>query len=313
MVRFVARRLLYSILVLWGVATVAFLIVHLASAGNPVRQALGIRATPAVVAQVEREYGLNQPILHQYVTYLTGLIHGHLGYSLALSAPVGSVLSQRVMPSLLLVCYSMIIAVAIGVPLGIASAVQPGSKLDHGIRLVTTFSFGMPAFWVGLMLALLLGQDLHLFPVSGYQSGLVGELKTLTLPALTLGFSLVVIVTRTLRANLIEVLSMEYIEAARSRGMSQSRILLRHALRNAVTPTIAILAALVGFLLSGTVVIESVFQIPGVGSLLVHSIVNDDFAMVQAIALVSAGAVVLAGLLAEVCQSLLDPRVRITS
>jgi peptide/nickel transport system permease protein len=313
MVRFAARRILLSVLVLWGVATVAFLIVHLASAGNPVRQALGIRATPAVVADVEREYGLNQPILHQYVTYLSALLHGHLGYSLALSAPVGHILGQRVTPSLVLVSYSLIIALVIGIPLGVLSAVRPGSKLDHAIRLVTTFSFGMPTFWVGLMLALLLGRDLHWFPVSGYEAGIGGELKTLTLPALTLGLSLVVIVTRTLRANLIQVLGTDYIEAARSRGMSQTRILFGHALRNAISPTIAILAALVGYLLSGMVVLESVFQIPGVGSLLVHSIVQDDYEMVQAIALVCAGAVVVAGLLAEISQALLDPRVRLAS
>jgi peptide/nickel transport system permease protein len=171
----------------------------------------------------------------------------------------------------------------------------------------------MPTFWVGLMLALLLGRDLHWFPVSGYEAGIGGELKTLTLPALTLGLSLVVIVTRTLRANLIQVLGTDYIEAARSRGMSQTRILFGHALRNAISPTIAILAALVGYLLSGMVVLESVFQIPGVGSLLVHSIVQDDYEMVQAIALVCAGAVVVAGLLAEISQALLDPRVRLAS
>jgi peptide/nickel transport system permease protein len=212
-----------------------------------------------------------------------------------------------------LVSYSLIIALVIGIPLGVLSAVRPGSKLDHAIRLVTTFSFGMPTFWVGLMLALLLGRDLHWFPVSGYEAGIGGELKTLTLPALTLGLSLVVIVTRTLRANLIQVLGTDYIEAARSRGMSQTRILFGHALRNAISPTIAILAALVGYLLSGMVVLESVFQIPGVGSLLVHSIVQDDYEMVQAIALVCAGAVVVAGLLAEIAQALLDPRVRLAS
>jgi peptide/nickel transport system permease protein len=256
--------------------------------------------------------GLDNPLLTQYVSYLNMLLHGNLGTSLALGASVTYILGQRVMPSLLLISYGLLIAVLIGVPLAIVSAVRPNRGADHGIRLFTTFVFGMPTFWLGLMIALLFGLKLNWFPVSGYVSGVTGLFWTLTLPALTLGLSLVVLVTRSLRFNLIQVLNSEYIEAARSRGIAEWRIVFIHAMRNAVMPTFTILSAVIGFLIGGTVILEQVFQIPGVGSLLVQAVLGRDYSLVEAIALIAGTLVVAASLLTDILQAALDPRVRLS-
>ena len=310
MTRYLAKRLALSVIVLWGLASVTFLTVHLVP-GDPVRQALGPRASAETIKAVRHQLSLDRPLPAQYLAYMNDLIHGNLGTSLSLSAPVSHVLSQRVAPSILLIGYGLIFALAIGVPLAIAAALRPNGVIDHTVRLTTTFLFGMPTFWLGLMVALLFGLKLRWFPVSGYRTGPSGVLQTLTLPALTLGLSMVVIVTRTLRSNLIDTLKSEYVEAARSRGMSEFRIVTRHAMRNAVMPTLTILSAVVGYLIGGTVVIEAVFQIPGAGSLLVHSILAHDNQIVQAIALASGVAVVAISLATDLLQAALDPRVRL--
>jgi ABC-type dipeptide/oligopeptide/nickel transport system permease component len=202
-------------------------------------------------------------------------------------------------------------ALVIGVPLAVIAALRPNGVVDNGIRLVTTFAFAMPAFWLGLMLALIFGLTLKWFPVSGYDTGIGGLLRTLTLPAITLGLSLAVVVVRTLRSSLLEVLQTEYIDAARSRGLGPWRVIGRHALRNAVMATITILSVDIGFLIGGTVVVESVFQIPGAGSLLVESVRARDYELVQALALIAGAAVVLLSLATDLLQATIDPRVRL--
>ena len=311
MAKYIGRRLLLCVLVLWGLATVTFFLVHLIP-GDPVRLALGPRVPQAVVNEVRRRLGLDNSLPSQYLSYLKMLIHGNLGKSLSLNSTVTYLLGQRVLPSLLLISYGLVIAVVIGVPLAIASALQPNRGIDHGTRLFTTILFGMPAFWLGLMIALLFGLKLNWFPVSGYQGGVSGFFRTLTLPAFTLGLSLVVLVTRSLRSNLIQVLDSEYVEAARSRGMSEWRIVFKHSMRNAVMPTFTILSAVLGFLISGTVIIEQVFQIPGAGSLLVQAILARDYSLVQALALIAGTLVVVASLITDVLQAVLDPRIRLS-
>lgn len=311
MISYIARRLALSVVVLWGLATVTFFMLYLLVPGDPVRRALGPRAPDAAVDRLRDQLGLNDALIVQYWHFLSGAVHGDFGTSLSLSSPVSTVLADRMVPSILLIGYGLLIAFAIGVPLGIWSAVRPNRPVDHGIRLATTFVYGMPVFWLGLIFALVFGLKLGWFPVAGYDSGLGGTLRTLTLPALTLGLSLVVIVTRTIRSNLINVLKSDYIEAARSRGLSERRVVGKLAMRNAVMPTFTILGALLGYLIGGTVLIEQVYQIPGTGSLLVRSILQRDFEIVLAVTLLSGAAVVTVGLLTDVLQAVLDPRVRL--
>ncbi len=310
MLMYVIRRLLYCVFVIWALATVTFILVHLMP-GDPVRLALGPRAPQYLVNAERKRLGFDNSLLTQYFSYFNTLLHGNLGTALSLGASVTYILGQRVIPSLLLISYGLLIAVIIGVPLAIISAVRPNGRADHGTRLFTTFVFGMPAFWLGLMIDLFFGLKLKWFPVSGYTSGINGLFRTLTLPALTLGLSLVVLVTRSLRFNLIQVLNSEYIEAARSRGIAEWRIVFIHAMRNAVMPTFTILSAVLGFLIGGTVSLEQVFQLPGVGSLLVQAVLHRDYSLVEAITLIAGTLVVLASLFADMLQAVLDPRVRL--
>jgi peptide/nickel transport system permease protein len=238
-------------------------------------------------------------------------LQGHFGESFTLDSPVSEIIGQRIGPSIALIGYGMLISVVIGVPLAIIAALRPNGVSDNSIRLGTTLTFAMPSFWLGLMLALIFGLKLGWFPVSGYESGFVGILRTVTLPALALGLALSAVVMRTLRSSLLEVLQSEYIEAARARGLGEVRVVGRHALRNSVMNTLTILAINIGFLIGGTVVLEQVFQIPGLGSLLVEAVEKRDYQLVQALALLAGTAVVIASLTADVVQAFLDPRVRL--
>jgi ABC-type dipeptide/oligopeptide/nickel transport system permease component len=308
---YLLRRVALAVVVLLGLLVATFFIIHLVP-GDPVRLVLGTNATPAAVVRVRHQLDLDRPLLTQFWLYLSHTLTGRFGESFSLGAPVGQTIGQRIGPSAALITYAILIALVIGVPLAVFAALRPNGVLDNVVRLGTTFTFAMPAFWLGLMLALIFGLALKWLPVSGYQGGLGGILKTLLLPALTLGLPLATVVVRTLRSSLLEVLGSEFVDAARSRGLSESRIVTRHALRNAFTSTLTILAVNVGFLIGGTLVVEQVFQIPGVGSLLFQAVEKRDYQLVQTIALLAGAAVVLASLGADLIQAALDPRVRLS-
>jgi ABC-type dipeptide/oligopeptide/nickel transport system permease component len=304
------HRLALAAVVLFGLVVATFLIIHLVP-GDPVQQTLGNRATPESIATARHQLGLDQSLLSQFWTFLSHSATGNLGHSLTQNAPVAEIVGQRIAPSVWLILYGLVVSIVIGVPLAIVAALRPNGVIDNGIRLVTTFAFAMPMFWLGLMLALIFGLGLKWFPVSGYETGIGGLLKTLTLPALTLGLALSTIVVRTLRSSLLEVLQTEYIEAARSRGLSERRVIVKHALRNAIMPTITVMSVNLGFLIGNTVVVEAVFQIPGVGSLLLQSVLRRDYELVQALALLAGTAVVAISLATDLLQAAVDPRVRL--
>jgi ABC-type dipeptide/oligopeptide/nickel transport system permease component len=308
--RYFLHRLALGLVVLFGLAVGTFLIVHLAP-GDPIRQALGPGAAPAQIAAIRHEAGLDRSLPVQFGNYVTDAVTGNLGESYVQTESVGGLVGQRVAPSAILIAYGLLVAVVIGVPLAILAAVRPNGVVDHGVRLIATFSFAMPLFWLGLILALVFGLKLHWFPVSGYDAGVGGVLRTLTLPAVTLGLALTVVVVRTLRSSLLEVLQSDYIDAARARGLSERRIVAKHALRNAVMPTITILSINIGFLIGGTVVIEAIFRIPGLGTLLVSAVQRSDYQVVQGLVLLAGATVVAASLFADFLQALIDPRVRL--
>jgi len=310
MLTYLARRIAVSIVVLFGIAVVSFLILHLVP-GDPARIELGAHATPEAVARIRHELGLDQPFLRQFLTFLSNTVRGHLGDSITFNASVTETILNRLAPTAILVAYGLMLAMLCGIPMAIAAAVWRGGWLDNVIRLVSTFSFGMPPFWSGLMLSLLLGLELKLFPVSGYKSGLVGIFETMTLPAITLAFALLVIVVRNLRSSLIEVLGSDYVDAARARGFTERRIVVRHALRNSAIGTITILGSLFGYVISVMVLIEAVFQIPGVGILLIQAVQKRDYQLVQALALFAGAVVVFVGLFTDILHAAIDPRVRL--
>jgi ABC-type dipeptide/oligopeptide/nickel transport system permease component len=307
---YLIRRVALAVVVLFGLLVATFFIIHLVP-GDPVTLVLGGRATPQAITNVRHQLDLDRPLLTQFWLYVSHTVQGHFGTSFTLGAPVREIIGQRLGPSAALISYAMVLSLLIGVPLAIVAALRANGVVDNGIRIGMTLTFAMPGFWLGLMLALVFGLELGWFPVSGYSGGAGGLLRTLTLPALALALPLATVVVRTLRSSLLEVLRSEYIEAARSRGLSELRVVGRHALRNSFMNTLTILSVNVGFLIGGTVVIEQVFQIPGVGTLLLTAVEKRDYQLVQALALLAGAAVVLASLAADIVQAFLDPRVRL--
>lgn len=310
MLIYLIRRVALAVVVLFGLLVATFFIIHLVP-GDPVRIVLAGRATPEAIARVRHQLGLDRPLWTQFTLYVSHTLRGHFGTSFTLESPVAQIVGQRLGPSAALIGYGMLLSIVIGMPLAIVAALRPNSLLDKAVRLGTTFTFALPGFWLGLMLALIFGLKLGWFPVAGYSGGIGGILRTLTLPSLALGLALSGVVVRTLRSSLLEVLQSEYIEAARSRGLSELRVVGKHALRNSAMNTFTILSVNIGFLIGGTVVLEQVFQIPGLGSLLVDAVEKRDYQLVQALALLAGAAVVVASLAADIVQAVLDPRVRL--
>jgi peptide/nickel transport system permease protein len=309
MFRFLGFRLVHTLPVIVGITLAAFVLIH-AVPGDPIRIMLGGKASQEHIDEVEHQLGIDRPLPEQYVDFVAGAAHGDLGESIILRRPVSSVVGERIGPSVFLLAYATLIAVALALPLGIMSALRRNRITDHLIRLLTLIAFAMPAFWLGLILIRNLSLNLGAFPVAGYGSGFVDNVHHLTLPALTIGLFLAAMLIRSLRSSLIEVFSAEYIEAARARGLSESRIVLKHALRNSLIATITVLAVNLGWLISSAVVIEKVFDIPGLGHLLVESIYTRDFPTIQALTLVFGLLVIAINLLSDLAYAAVDPRVR---
>ena len=309
MLRFLGLRLIHTLPVIVGITLAAFVLIH-AVPGDPIRIMLGGKAPQARIDQVEQELGVDRPLPEQYIDFVVGIPQGDLGESIILRRPVSSVIGERLGPSVFLLAYATLIAIVIALPLGIASALRRNRIADHLIRLLTLVAFAMPPFWLGLILIRNLSLDLGAFPVAGYGSGFVDNIHHLTLPALTIGLFLAAMLIRSLRSSLIEVFAADYIEAARARGLSESRIVLKHALRNSLIATITVLAVNLGWLISSAVVIERVFDIPGLGHLLVESIFTRDFPTIQALTLVFGLLVIAINLLSDLAYAAVDPRVR---
>jgi ABC-type dipeptide/oligopeptide/nickel transport system permease component len=307
---FLGRRLLHTVPVIVGITLASFVLIHLVP-GDPIRIMLGGKATKEHVAEVSHTLKLDRPLPLQYLTFVGGATHGDLGESIILQRPVSGIVSERIGPSMFLLAYATLIGLVLALPLGIISALRRNRPLDHGIRLLTLVAFAMPSFWLGLLLIRTFSLDLGLFPVSGYGSGFFGHVRALTLPALTIGLFLTSMLVRSLRASLLDVFSEEFVEAARARGLSESRVVLKHSLRNALIATLTVLAVNLGWLIGGAVVIEKVFDIPGLGQLLVDSIFTRDFPVLQGLTLVFGLLVIAINLLSDLAYCVIDPRVRL--
>ncbi len=304
------KRTLDAIPVLIGITLFSFALIHLAP-GDPVLILLQGHATPANVAALRHQLGLDRSLPEQYWQFLRGAATFSFGESFEYRTSVGAIVEPRVVVSLMLVSYSLLLATLIALPLAYAAALGRDRPRDHAIRLGTTVAFAMPSFWVGLILALLLSLKLGWLPPSGYGTTFSQHVRGLTLPAITLALSLSPLLIRVLRSSLIDTLSAEYVQASRARGLSETRVLGKHVLRNSLTSTVTLLSLLFAVLLSGAVVVENVFAIPGLGSLLVSSVNARDFPIIQALTLLFGVAVVLVGLVADVVYAALDPRVRL--
>jgi peptide/nickel transport system permease protein len=306
---YVGRRLLQMVPVALGVTILVFFMVHLIP-GDPARTMLGARATDQAVAHLRHEWGLDRPLMEQYWLFMKRLAQGDLGDSLFYDTPVLSLIFERVWPTVWLLAYATVLALLISVPLATLAATRKDGSVDQLVRAIPLFGLGMPPFWIGIVLILLLGLRVPLFPVGGYGDDFLGHLYSMFLPGLTVALFLTPILIRSLRASLLTVLESDYITTARSKGIPERQVLLRHAVRNAIISTVTVLGVNIAFLVGGTLVVEKVFALPGIGALMVDSIFNRDFPVVQGVTLVFAVLVVLVYLITDVVHSLLDPRVR---
>lgn len=308
--RFILFRPLQLIPVLIGISIITFILVH-SIPGDPARILLGTKSSAEAVARIRAQFGLDQPLWVQYLYFVKNLLHGEMGKSILYKTQVLGLVVDRIMPTLGLVIGSVIFSLLIAVPLAAIAATRRGRWVDHLIRLVSTAGLGFPAFWLGIMLIILFSIKLDLFPVSGYGDTWGDRLHHLVLPCLTVALALSAVVTRSLRAGMIAEAASDYVQAARAKGLPDSLIFWRHVLPNSIVPTINLLAINIGWLIGGTVVIETVFSIPGIGQLLVRAIFTRDYMVVQSVSLVFAVATVIINFLSDILTVAIDPRIKL--
>lgn len=306
-VGFVFRRLLQAIPVIFGVTFVVFWLIHLVP-GDPARTALGLHATPAAIAKLHQEWGLDSSLPAQYLNYLGRLVTGNLGTSLHYQESAGRLIVERLPVTLWLIFYSTFLVALIAVPLALLAASRPGALRDRLIRIISVFGLGIPGFWLGLILIQYFAIEARLLPAAGFGTGFTGHLESMFLPSLTIAIGIIPMVVRSLRAEVLRVADADFVVTARSKGLSERRIRLRHILRNALPPSVTILMVNVGFLIGGTIVIELVFSLGGVGALMISAINGRDFPVVQAVTLFFALMVILTNVFGDLIQALLDPR-----
>lgn len=311
MLAYTIRRLLLAIPVMLLVATAVFLLLHL-TPGDPVGVMLGSDASEQQRLAVRHQLGLDQPLPVQYVNWLGRVIRGDLGRSLFLDKPVTTALLERVQPTLLLTLMASLVAILIGLPTGVLAARRRGSWLDLGTMGVAMLGISMPTFWLGLNLILLFAVKLRWLPVAGYQplsSGVWNSLRYLILPAVTLGTAQGALLARMTRSMMLEVLNQDYVRTARAKGLVERTVIVRHALRNAFIPLLTVIGLTFAVLIGGAVVTEQIFNIPGVGRLLIQAIGRRDFPLVQGTVLVIAALYVLINLAVDLLYAVIDPRI----
>jgi peptide/nickel transport system permease protein len=287
-----------------------FLMIHLVP-GDPARSMLGPRAPESAVLELRQRWGLDEPLPAQFGQFVGRLARGDLGESLSYSVPVTELIAGRVLPTLILLLYAVILVSLITIPLAALVAANKGSWVDHLVRIILLVGLGMPSFWLGIILILLLALRLGWFPVGGYGRTPAEILRALFLPGITVAIAIAPFTIRSLRAALIDVLEADFIDTARAKGLSERRVLLVHGLRNAIIPTVTVLGVSIGWLVGNTLVVEKVFAIPGLGALMIDAVLERDFPVVQALALIFGLLVVLVNLVADLARAALDPRIKL--
>jgi peptide/nickel transport system permease protein len=302
--RYLTRRLLLTIPVLLGVATLVFSLIHLIP-GDPAQAMLGETASPQEIAELRARLGLDRPLPEQYTSFLGGLVRGDLGVSLRTSQPVMTMIVERMPATFELAMAAMAFAIAVALPLGIAAAVWRGTSVDHSAMTLALMGISIPNFWLGPLLAIIFAVELGWLPVSGR-----GTWAHLVLPAISLGAALAAILARMTRATLLEELREQYVQAARARGTSRLRAVVGHAFRNSLIPVVTLVGLQFGAVLTGAVITETIFAWPGIGRLLIQSISFRDYPLVQGCILLIAITYVGVNLLTDLVYSVLDPRIR---
>jgi peptide/nickel transport system permease protein len=311
MIAYIIRRLIYAVVVIVGVATISFALLQMIP-GSPVDAMLGTESTPHAREALERELGLDKSIPVQYVTWWGNLLRGDLGKSAMTSQPVGQLIMQRLPTTIPLALLSMFIALVIAVPAGILSAIRRNTWIDGLVSVIAFAGLSIPGFWLGTLLILGFSVHWQIFPPGGYVSVMddpVSGLRHLILPAIALGSTFAAVLTRMIRSSLLEVLGADYIRTARAKGQTEQRVLVHHALRNALIPAVTIVGVQVGFLLSGALVIEQIFSLPGIGRLTVQAVLDRDIPLLQGCIITIAFIFVAVNLLTDLIYVWLDPRI----
>ncbi|MCG3114635.1 MAG: ABC transporter permease [Candidatus Manganitrophus sp. SA1] len=304
MARFLIRRLLWSGPVLLGVLTLVFFLIHLIP-GDPIDVMLGERAAEADRAALREALHLDDPILTQYGRFLAGVARGDLGRSLTSQRPVAGLILARYPATLQLAAAALLLSLSIALPLGILSAVRPRTAVDAGGLLFSLFGVSMPTFWLGPLLIILFSLKLDWLPVSGRHG-----IASLVLPALTLGLGMSAILVRMTRSSLLEIFPKEFVLTARAKGLPERRVILRHALRNALIPLLTVVGLQIGALLTGSIITETIFSWPGLGRLTIQAIQSRDYPLVQGCILAIALTYLLVNLLIDLLYAAVDPRVQ---
>lgn len=309
---YIARRAAGMVVVMFLVLTVVFVIVRLAP-GDPAALMLGPDATPEDAVELRARMGLDEPIVVQYVTFLAQAAQGDFGRSIFFNRPVLEVLAARTEPTFFLTVFSLLIAVTIALPVGIFSAYARGTLFDQTSLAVAILAASVPSFWTGLLMQQYLATGAGWFPVAGYggpDASFAERMRHLLLPSLVLGVVNSALILRFTRASMLDVLSEDYVRTARAKGMSERRVVLRHALKNALIQVVTVVGLTFALLISGAVVTERVFNLPGIGSLVVGAVLRRDYPMIQGTLIVVAGLYVLINFLVDMLYLLIDPRVR---
>jgi len=309
---FLTRRLLQIIPTVILVSMLIFGLQQLLP-GDPALIMAGEERDPKVLAEIRQQYRLDRPIPEQYVYWMKGVLSGNLGESMRLKASVGSLVSQKLPVTLQLAATALLIAIGIGIPAGIVSAVKKETAWDYAANLFSLWGLSTPNFWLGILLIFLFSVTLGWLPASGYvRPGESWEqsLATTIMPAFVLGNALAAVLMRHTRSAMLQAMGTDYVRTARAKGLAEGRVVLKHALRNAMTPVITLLALEFGTLLSGAVLTEQIFSIPGFGKLIVDSVFNRDYAVVQGVVLVTSTIYISLNLLADIAYMLVNPRLR---
>jgi peptide/nickel transport system permease protein len=309
MTGYVLRRLIYMIPVFLLISLFVFFMVRLVP-GDPAIMILGQRATEENVALLREKLHLNDPIWVQYGVFLGNMLRGDLGDSMRQQRPVTDILGERLPATLFLVAYAGVLSVILSAPLATVAALRRGTWIDQAVRLYVLLALAMPAYWIGMMLLQFFAVKSHIFPVAGYGEGFFGHLESLFLPALSLALAVSSILIRSLRNSIIETMSADYVRTARAKGLGGRSVFTWHVLRNSAMATATILAVNLAFMVGGTIIIESIFAIPGIGSLIVKAIFDRDYPIIQGVTLAVGIMVLFINLATDISYAVLDPRIK---
>lgn len=311
--KYLIKRILYSIPILFFVSLIVFMFIHMIP-GDPIRILLGIRATPEQIEHLTQELNLNKPLITQYSIWISDVLKGNLGTSIRSDLPVLELIVSRLPITLSLTTYAMIISIILSIAMGVVAGVKRNTGFDFAVMGIAVIGISIPQFLMGILLILLFSITIGIFPSIGYigiAESFIGFLKHMTLPALALAIAMTGSITRLTRSQMIEVMGQDYIKTARAKGVKEIRVVLKHALKNSLIPVVTLAGMWFASTLGGTVIIEEIFAIPGVGRLVIQSIFNRDYPVVQGVVLFIAFINIIANLVIDLTYNYLNPRIQL--